>query len=119
MRRWSIFDDAQYNDVQEQIGENGPDLHISVHLDISVVSGPDTAHDKQQGINALHYCPLPPDSRHASLSRAVHLLTKFHLQKCRMYDLMSVFAVIGCCEKISVDSGRCIGPSMIPFAIRK
>jgi hypothetical protein len=51
-----------------------------------------------------------------SISR---LLVKFHLQKRRMYDVTSVFAVIGCCEKTSVDSVRWVGLSKIPFALRK
>jgi hypothetical protein len=51
-----------------------------------------------------------------SISR---LLTKFHLQKRRMYDVTSVLTVIGCCEKMSVDSIRWVGLSRIPFALLK
>jgi hypothetical protein len=47
------------------------------------------------------------------------MLAKFHVQKRRMYDVTSVFAVIGCCEKTSVDSVRWVGLSKIPFALRK
>jgi hypothetical protein len=47
------------------------------------------------------------------------LLATFHLQKRRMYDVTSVFTIVGSCEKISVDLVRWIGLSKIPFALRK
>jgi hypothetical protein len=48
-----------------------------------------------------------------------NLLATFQLQKRRMYDVTSVFTVVGSCERISVDIIRWIGLSMIPFAFRR
>jgi hypothetical protein len=38
-----------------------------------------------------------------------HLLATFQLQKRRMYDVMSVFTVVGFCEKMPSDVIRWIG----------
>jgi hypothetical protein len=48
-----------------------------------------------------------------------NLLVTFHLQKRRMYDVTSVFIVVGSCEKLSVEIIRWIGLSKIPFALRR
>jgi hypothetical protein len=48
-----------------------------------------------------------------------HLLVTFHVQKRRMYDVTSVFTVVGSCEKPSTDIIRWIGLSKIPFALRR
>jgi hypothetical protein len=74
---------------------------------------PDTFRTSIQSLVLYAESNAPEDY---SISR---LLTKFHLQKRRMYDVTSVFAVIGCCEKISVDSVRWVGLSKIPSALRK
>jgi hypothetical protein len=47
------------------------------------------------------------------------VLSKFSLQKRRMYDMLSVFCVIGCCQKVSIDLIRWIGLSKIPLALMK
>jgi hypothetical protein len=41
------------------------------------------------------------------------LLTEFHFEKRRLYDVMCVFCVIGCCQKISMDLVRWEGMSRI------
>jgi hypothetical protein len=48
-----------------------------------------------------------------------NLLVTFHLQKRRMYDVTSIFTIVGSCEKLSVDIIRWIGLSKIPFALRR
>jgi hypothetical protein len=80
------------------------------------VDGPETVESFRSSIQAfvrLAESNVPADYL------VSQVLNDFHFQRRRMYDVVSVFCAIGCCQKVSVDLIRWIGMLKVPLALMK